>query len=645
MPASTSSFDKKVQRFQRLVHEMAEKIVQEQSQTKSQDLDTEGLSFIYPLFEKQPELKELPIEKAAEVCALKKDALSLHALQYFHAQNTLNQIQSYLEQFPASRKKRIYKSLQFNLQQCMSGLRYRFPVPSDAPQPVWNQLLEKLRSLQFEKQWKELGHLLYSDGPSQIITKKESSWKIRVIQKLALSQALGKHHSGLEVLIKTCPMSHLTIWNRDPLTSDQVTALMILIQPQKSLEIQELNEADSAIYNQLCQQLLYLKELNISSCKKINFKSFLQTFAPKLKRLTLQGALFEKDDLKHLQMPLLTYLDLSESNVTSEMIAEITSLPHLRELRLSRCFNINTLSVELLKHKFPELRKLILDRCGSLFNPALRQLPLKISHLSLNWSNGITTEGFEKLNFLKKSLRSFHVSHCRGFDEGALEALCEHEHLKSLHLDHCLNLLPEVLDAYLPQFTQLRELSLRGLTLYPETWKWIESQPLRLLRMPKWTGIPNDFQLPQLEHLDFGKADLLTEEGFKYLLSQPSLDGLKSFWIENAMGMTDEILPVITRWKQLSHLRIWSDIDSIQLFTPEGIKQLSVLENLEHLELSHCGTFDLESLEELLRSFTKLKSFEFGPLFKIDVEDVKKLRLRLPWIRITCYYYPEIPAL
>jgi hypothetical protein len=181
--------------------------------------------------------------------------------------------------------------------------------------------------------------------------------------------------------------------------------------------------------------------------------------------------------------------------------------------------------------------------------------------------------------------------------------------------------------------------------VHSETWQWLETLSLKSLNLPNWINLPNHFRFPALDHLDLGKVSRLSSKNLQYLLEQSSLSSLKSLFIEDAVNLNSEVMPFLTRLKKLSHLRIWNNIDDIQIFSPESVVQLAELSELETLELCYCGTFDLSSLEKILKSLPKLKKFEFGPLFKISEEDIKQLRLKLPWIRITCYYYTGLETL
>lgn len=637
MPSNTTaSFDKTAQRFQQLVRKDSQEAISYVNIAKD-------------LTKTCPELLELSPEKVAKFYAQKKDLLTLHTLQHYYAHFFLEKLNSYIESLSNPRKIYIKKALKIALENCLNGYTYRFPRPKDAPNPLWNEIIAKLENLRFDLQWLELGQLLHPQEAYPIISNKFTSWKTKSLQCLAFLTVLEKnsHTSSSEIstLLEEVKTPHLTLWNRQPMTNPQMCLLLSMIKPTETLEIQECPEFSPELIQKIGESLENLSELSFEKCKKADYTTLFSYPAPKLKKLKLKGSFLKKEDLNHLQAPKLKILDLSEANIDLEQISAISSMDNIKELYLDRCCNINNFCVELIKSKFPNLKKLVLDRCGYIYDAALNQLPKTIRHIHLGWSSTLTAAGFEKLTTLNSQIQSLHASYCTHFNEAALEALTDLSHLSSLKIDYCRDLSAEILEAYLPKFQHLKELSIRGLTLHTETWQWMEIQPLKSLSLPNWINTPDRFIFPALEHLDLGKSNRLSSKSLQYILSQQSLSSLKSLFIEDAINLNAEVMPFLTRLKKLSHLRIWNSIDDVQIFSPESVGQLSELTELETLELCYCGTFDLSSLEKILKSLPKLKKFEFGPLFKISEEDIKQLRLRLPWIRITCYYYNGLESL
>ncbi len=637
MTSSTPSlFEQKVQRFQKLVHEMAKAISKSQAMT--------SLDCSSHILEKFPEMKHLSCEEAAHFCASRFDCLSLHALQHFHLENLLSELEVHLEKLPVERALHLRKALKTSLSRYLDGLDYPFPYPKDAPQPLWNDTLEKVKTLRFEKPWQFLAQHLHQQEACYILYKEPTSWKIRALQRLALAKVLGHSKSKVKLLLRSCYIPNLCLWGRHPLEDEKIAKLIQLVHPQESLELEEFSKLTPALETAIIESMSYLQSLSFNRCKSIAFKNVLSTPAPFLRKLTLRAARFQKEDFSQLQMPKLYHLDLSESNFSSDHIVTINSMPTLRHLNLHRCYDVTTMSVELLKSKFPFLKELVLDSCGSLYNKALAALPSHLSSLSVGWLTTLNDEGFEKIAFDSNCFRSFHAKNCSGVNDQVLELVAKQPLLSSLHLDYCHKLSPKALDLCLPSLGKLSDLSLKGLTLYTDSWKHLESLPLQRLQMPLWINMPQSFHFPALKHLDLGKSATLSPDDFEYLLSQESLRGLQSFFVEDAHGLSDALLPVLSQWQQLRHLRIWNSLDSIQLFSLEAAEQLYALKNLEHLELAHCGTFSLASLETLLKKLSNLKTFEFGPLFEISPEDIRQLQKRVSWVKITCYHYPEIAS-
>lgn len=634
---SASSFhEKKIQHFQKIVHEMAKALAK--AKTPSQQIDWS----LY-IQKKFPEINDIPPQKAASLCASRHDYLSLHALQKFHAAALIKTLEPFLLSLSQESSNYLTKALHTTVYRYLDGLDYRFPKPAKAP-IEWEQALEKIKLLRFENEWKELARHAHKLEPCYLIYQKSTSWKIRALERLALAHTLGHGKSDIKLILSDCYIPHLTVWGRHNLEDEKLGKLIKLISPKESLTLEEISTLGPQLESALIESFLHLKEVSYYRCKRAELKRLLSSPAPFLKRLTLCGAHFEKDDFSNIQMPSLLHLDLSESNFSSDQIICMPCLPQVKSLNLYRCYDIITLSVELLKNKFPYLRELILDNCGSIHNQALSQLPETLSKISLGWISTLTESDFEKLETGRAPLYTFHAKQNSNFGDTSLEIISEHKNLTSLHLDFCSKLSAKALELCLPQLKKLRDLSLKGLTLYSDSWQWIESLPLKRLNAPCWINTPETFTFPNLEHLDLGRSEWLTPEILEYLLEQPSLKELKSFSIENARGLTDRHLPLIADWKELKHLRVWNQIDHIQLFSTDGAKQLKKLEKLEHLELAYCGTFSLSSLETLLNELSCLKTFEFGPLFQISPQDVLKLQKQVPWVKITCYQYPELPS-
>jgi hypothetical protein len=237
----------------------------------------------------------------------------------------------------------------------------------------------------------------------------------------------------------------------------------------------------------LPQEMLFhiLKFLDPKSLSAVSQTSkFLHDFSqdkalmnPTLKALENKLSLLPLDKKLELAMKrgtVLTELNLSNSNVTDEQLAELfKACPNLQSLNLSGCENLTDVSIiklpEDLKfldisscwnltdkalEKLPKGLLTLKLVCLNLRDPVISKLPKGLLELDLTWYSKLTDDAISNL---PENLKSLNLNSCQLLTDAAIEKLPKG--LKSLNLYRCKNLKGKTLGK-LPQDLRKLHLSL-----------------------------------------------------------------------------------------------------------------------------------------------------------------------------------------
>jgi hypothetical protein len=336
------------------------------------------------------------------------------------------------------------------------------------------------------------------DLPFKEVLSKISPPTISAVEVLPPKTPLSSPTSAkaVEVLLQETPVS-------SPTAANVVEVLIqetLLPSPKSSVLAVPLEKSDnevSSLENLSDEILLHIldfldeNDLNAISQADSFFYHLCQDqvlrakFESKFPLCSLDGKL----ELAKKRGPLLTKLDLNNSNVTDQQLLEVfKACPNIRFLDLNWCDLLTEAVIDKLPQnlealdfsccdylkksdikdsdidKMPKtLQSLNLSFCKTLTGSTFNKLPQGLKSLCLWHCKGLTNA---PLNELPQSLQSLELHNCEGLTDAALNNLPQS--LQSLDLGNCV-LLTDAIIGNLPKGLQFLNLSgcvgLTGATL------------------------------------------------------------------------------------------------------------------------------------------------------------------------------------
>lgn len=229
--------------------------------------------------------------------------------------------------------------------------------------------------------------------------------------------------------------------------------------------------------------------------------------------------------------------------------------------------------IQLLAQHYPQLRSIILDlpddeaiECLYLF-PNLQKLFINCAHC-MTWDG----KGFEAIWKLLQ-LTHIAINQFQDLDESFLQNLCHLRNLIFINLEFCEYLLDE--------------------------------------------NIPIFSNFEKLKYLNLNGSEYLSDKGMESLSSLKHLEGLE---IAYAMKISDQGFQFLNRFSQLKYLNLRKTNVSDEI-----LKTLSLLENLECVNLNECSNFTEIGLFAL-QKLPKLHTLFIGDCPQINQEMIQQLR-------------------
>lgn len=636
MPKTAPSV--RTQHFQKVVYEMAK----QQLRCNLHD-SHESEPIQKCIFEGLDSYSRDMLEELAHDLASNKDLVSLNCLQHMLFSLAIAPLKSYFEALPIERSRRIRKSLDWLFRLTTSGCIKKVPRPRDAPQPFWDQCCQSILFLGFQPQWKRLVrkfNIRYGLYPCDT---KFFSWKQHAIASYALKAILKRSKTEASPLVQALASQRqsLHIHKHLCLSDHELAGFISSFKAIDSIQLEECEGAKEQTSQALAQTLSCLRSLKVRKSPHIalDLKGPYPLESLSLNAQPLQPWISKLDSFTRLKE-----LDLSETDIEDKNVAPFVPMPSIRSLNLSRCQGVGSMGIKLMTQSLPYLRHLNLSHNEMLHSSLLLDLSPQIDSIDLSWCNNLDDLGLEYLLRSAPSLKSLKISHCSRLTAIGFENLQQAYKLSSLEVDFCLGIDPLQMDATLEKL-QLRHLSLKGCEIWPHDWAHIFKPCLRSLALGKNFSATDLIKahLPNLKLLHLQDCRHLEPADFRQLLKSPWQSQIRQLCFENASHFDTSCMASLEGCCQLQRLRLWATPRQPQLIE-QGFEVLSKLPHLQRLELACNGMLDLKTLTKVLASCPSLKSVELGPIFKLEPDDIIKLRKRLPWIHITCYTYPGCKA-
>lgn len=253
-----------------------------------------------------------------------------------------------------------------------------------------------------------------------------------LIKRLNLS-ALTDVSDGTVLPFTQCKrVERLTLTNCSKLTDKGVSDLVEGTRHLQALDVSDLRSLTDHTLYAVSRNCPRLQGLNITGCAKVTDESLLAVSQScrQIKRLKLNGitSVTDRSILSFAEScPAILEIDLHDCKlVTSPSVtALITTLRHLRELRLAHCIEINDSAFLNLPERmtFDSLRILDLTACENVKDDAVERIiscAPRLRNLVLAKCRFITDRSVQAICKLGKNLHYVHLGHCSNITDTAV---------------------------------------------------------------------------------------------------------------------------------------------------------------------------------------------------------------------------------
>ncbi|KAJ6144778.1 hypothetical protein N7470_008673 [Penicillium chermesinum] len=298
-----------------------------------------------------------------------------------------------------------------------------------------------------------------------------------LIRRLNLSALTEDVSDGTVSPFSQCKrVERLTLTNCSRLTDKGVSDLVEGNRHLQALDVSDLRSlTDHTLYT-VSKNCPRLQGLNITGCVKVTDESLLAVSrnCHQIKRLKLNGiaSVTDKSILSFAEnCPAILEIDLHDCKlVTSPSItALITTLRHLRELRLAHCIEINDSAFLNLPEQmtFDSLRILDLTACENVKDDAVERIVSsapRLRNLVLAKCRFITDRSVQAICKLGKNLHYVHLGHCSNItDSAVIQLIRACNRIRYIDLACCNRLT----DESVKQLAGLPKLRRIGLSIRP----------------------------------------------------------------------------------------------------------------------------------------------------------------------------------
>ena len=303
-----------------------------------------------------------------------------------------------------------------------------------------------------------------------------------LIKRLNLSALMDDVSDGTVVPFTQCKrIERLTLTNCSKLTDKGVSDLVEGNRHLQALDVSELRSLTDHTLYAVSRNSPRLQGLNITGCSKMTDDSLLVVSqnCRQIKRLKLNGVVNVTDQsiLSFTEnCPAILEIDLHDCKlVTSASVAALlTTLRHLRELRLAHCIEINDSAfLNLPPHiTFDSLRILDLTACEN-----------------------VRDESVERIVSAAPRLRNLVLAKCRFITDRAVHAICKlGKNLHYVHLGHCSNITDQAVIQLIKSCNRIRYIDLACCNRLTDTSvQQLATLPkLRRIGLVKCQAITND---------------------------------------------------------------------------------------------------------------------------------------------------------
>ncbi|KAJ5636467.1 uncharacterized protein N7484_009780 [Penicillium longicatenatum] len=351
-----------------------------------------------------------------------------------------------------------------------------------------------------------------------------------LIKRLNLSALARDVSDGTVVPFTQCKrIERLTLTNCSEISDKGVSDLVEGNRHLQALDVSDLRHlTDHTLYT-VSRNCPRLQGLNITGCNRVTDESLLvvSQSCRHIKRLKLNGVTLVTDRsiLSFAEnCPAILEIDLHDCKlVTSPSVtALITTLRHLRELRLAHCIDIDDSAFLNLPEgrTFDSLRILDLTACEEVKDDAV-----------------------ERIVNAAPRLRNLVLAKCRFITDRSVQAICKlGKNLHYVHLGHCSNISDVAVMQLIRACNRIRYIDLACCNRLTDA------------------SIQQLASLPKLRRIGLVKCQNITDlsiKAFARRRSSPSISNLERVHLSYCTGLTmNSIRPLINECPRLTHLSL-----------------------------------------------------------------------------------------
>ncbi|KAJ5163021.1 Leucine-rich repeat cysteine-containing subtype [Penicillium coprophilum] len=393
-----------------------------------------------------------------------------------------------------------------------------------------------------------------------------------LIKRLNLSALSDDVSDGTILSFNQCKrIERLTLTSCKNLTDKGVSDLVEGNRHLQALDVSELRHLTDHTLATVSRDCPRLQGLNITGCSKITDDALLivSQNCRQIKRLKLNGV--SNVSNRAIQSfaencPSILEIDLHDCKlVTSISVTPLlTTLRHLRELRLAHCTEIDDSAfISLPQMTFDSLRILDLTACENVRDDSVERIVRaapRLRNLVLAKCRFITDRSVMAICRLGKNLHYVHLGHCSNITDSAVMNLVKScNRIRYIDLA-CCNLLT---DRSVQQLATLPKLRRIGLVKCQA----ITDQSILALARPKMGHHPS---VSSLERVHLSYCVQLRMKGIHALLNSCprlthlSLTGVQEFLQENLTAFCREAPPEFTQQQR----------DVFCVFSGDGVNRL-----------------------------------------------------------------------
>lgn len=353
-----------------------------------------------------------------------------------------------------------------------------------------------------------------------------------LIKRLNLSALTGDVSDGTVVPFAQCKrIERLTLTNCSKLTDKGVSDLVDGNRHLQALDVSDLQYLTDHTLYVVSRNCPRLQGLNITGCAKVTDDSLLVVSqnCRQIKRLKLNGVVHVTDRsiMSFAEnCPAILEIDLHDCKlVTSPSVtALITTLRHLRELRLAHCVDIgDSAFLNLPEHlTFDSLRILDLTACENVKDDAV-----------------------ERIVTAAPRLRNLVLAKCRFITDRAVLAICKlGKNLHYVHLGHCSNISDYAVMQLIKSCNRIRYIDLACCHRLTDI------------------SVSQLATLPKLRRIGLVKCQAITDASILGLANpprngHPTVSNLERVHLSYCVSLTmDGIHPLVNKCPRLTHLSL-----------------------------------------------------------------------------------------